>query len=77
MNWMMLIGIALLLLGALMIIVALGFLRRLGGSGKTRFGGVVLLGPIPIIFGDKNLASILLIFAAVFLIIFVILFLIH
>jgi len=77
MNWITLIGIILLLVGILIILIAIGFLRSLGGGGKARFGGIVLLGPIPIVFGDKNLASFLLIFAVVFTIVFIILTLIH
>jgi len=77
MNWITLIGIILLFVGILIILIAIGFLRSLGGSGKTRFGGVVLVGPVPIVFGDKNLANILLIVAVMFAIMFMILALIH
>ncbi len=73
MNWMTVIGLILLFLGVLIVLVAIGFLRSLGGSGKTRFGGVIMLGPIPIIFGDRSFTSILLIVAAVFMIMFVVL----
>lgn len=72
MNWMTVIGLILLLVGALIILMAIGFLRRLSGGGKAQFGGVVLLGPIPIVFGDKNLASILLVVAVVLAIMFMV-----
>lgn len=73
MNWMSVTGLILLFVGVLMVLVAISFLRGLGGSGKTRLGGVVLLGPIPIIFGDRSLAGILLIVAMMFMIMFIVL----
>jgi uncharacterized membrane protein len=73
MNWITLTGIILLFAGILIILLAIGLLKGLGGSGKARIGGVVLLGPIPIVFGDRSLASVLLIVAMVFVILFIIL----
>ncbi|MGD0158879.1 MAG: DUF131 domain-containing protein [Candidatus Bathyarchaeia archaeon] len=58
------IGTALTLAGMLIMIVAtvLLLLSKKGKTGKTRGGGVILIGPIPIIFGtDKqSLKTILL-----------------
>ncbi len=73
MNWITVIGLILLLIGVLIILIAIGFLRSLGSGGKTCFGGVVMLGPIPIIFGDRNLAGALLVVAVLFAMIFVVL----
>jgi len=51
-------GIALILIGALFIALALTSIRA-----KVRGGGVILIGPFPIIFGDRSLAPLLLILA--------------
>lgn len=72
MNWITIIGLILLLASILIIMLAVRLLGSLGGEGKARFGGVVLLGPVPIFFGDRSLFSVLLIVAAIFVIAFII-----
>ncbi|MEM2910463.1 MAG: DUF131 domain-containing protein [Nitrososphaerota archaeon] len=72
MNWITVIGLILLFVGALITLIAIGLLRGLGGRGRARFGGVILLGPIPIIFGDRSLTGALLIIAAMFIALFII-----
>ncbi|MCD6421304.1 MAG: DUF131 domain-containing protein [Thaumarchaeota archaeon] len=51
-------GIALILIGALLIALALTSIR-----GEVKGGGVIMIGPFPIIFGDRSLAPLLLILA--------------
>ncbi|HDD43054.1 MAG TPA: DUF131 domain-containing protein [Nitrososphaeria archaeon] len=59
MNTIMIaVGLALILLGALLVMLAFLFNRV-----KVRGGGVILIGPFPIIFGDQALRPILLLFA--------------
>lgn len=62
------VGFFLVILGfllAIVAVVALG-LRSASGSGRTRGGGVVLIGPFPIVFGtDRESAKVLMILAIV------------
>ncbi|RLG05602.1 MAG: hypothetical protein DRN61_00145 [Thaumarchaeota archaeon] len=59
MNTIMIaVGLALILLGALLVMLAL-----LSNRVKVRGGGDILIGPFPIIFGDQALRPILLLFA--------------
>ena len=59
MNTIMIaVGLALILLGALLVMLAL-----LSNRVKVRGGGVILIGPFPIIFGDQALRPILLLLA--------------
>jgi uncharacterized protein (TIGR00304 family) len=57
-------GIALIFIGVLVIIVAIVLISVSGakGEGRARGGGVVMVGPIPIIFGTdkKSLKTVLL-----------------
>jgi uncharacterized protein (TIGR00304 family) len=58
------LGIALILIGVLIIIVAIVLISVSGakGEGKVRGGAVVMIGPIPIIFGTdkKSLKTVVL-----------------
>ena len=57
------LGIALIFIGVLIIIVAVLLISVLGGKkGIVKGGGVILVGPIPIIFGTdkKSLKTVLL-----------------
>jgi uncharacterized membrane protein len=56
-------GFGLILLGVLLIILAAS-----PGRVRARGGGLILVGPIPIIFGDRSLGAILLIIALLILI---------
>ena len=58
-------GFGLILVGVLLLIVA-GILATMRKSGKTKTAGVVIIGPIPIIFGsDKKTAKTLMVFGIV------------
>ncbi|MGB9713923.1 MAG: TIGR00304 family membrane protein [Candidatus Bathyarchaeales archaeon] len=51
------LGIALILVGALVILISLLllFLKGARGEGKVKGGGAIIIGPFPIIFGtDKE-----------------------
>jgi len=65
-----------LLLAAGIFLVVLGLLMLLasgaGGRGEVKGGGVVLIGPIPIIFGGSSI-KLLLIFLIIFMAIFALL----
>ncbi len=61
------VGIALVLIGLLLVILAF-LLRstRTGGKANVQAGGVVIIGPIPIVFGtDKKAVKTVLILAIV------------
>jgi uncharacterized membrane protein len=60
---LIILGFGLILLGLLLITLA-AFLGRARAWG----GGLILIGPIPIIFGDRSLGVILLIIALLMLI---------
>lgn len=57
------LGFGLILLGLLLIILVALF-----GRVRARGGGLILIGPIPIVFGDRSLGAILLIIALLMLI---------
>jgi uncharacterized membrane protein len=57
------LGFGLILLGLLLIVLA-----ALLGRVRARGGGLILIGPIPIIFGDRSLGAILLFIALITLI---------
>lgn len=54
---LVLIGIALLFLGIMLIFI--GFLASASSGARVEGGGVVLIGPIPIIFGTSGRAALL------------------
>ena len=58
------LGIALIFIGVLVIIVAIVMISVRGakGEGRVRGGGVIMIGPIPIIFGTdrKSLKTVVL-----------------
>jgi uncharacterized protein (TIGR00304 family) len=75
-NTIILAGFAVVILGVLMIFIGTA-LQSSSGSSKTEIhtGGVIMIGPIPIIFGnDRGLVVMGVIFAVVLMIIYFILF---
>jgi uncharacterized protein (TIGR00304 family) len=58
------LGIALIFIGVLVIIVAIVLISVSGakGEGRVRGGGVIMIGPIPVIFGTdkKSLKTVVL-----------------
>ena len=50
------IGLALIILGIILVTISLASARA-----RIRGGGLILIGPFPIIFGDRSMASILLV----------------
>lgn len=69
-------GIALIFLGFVLAFVAaiLIFIRGLRSGGKTRGGGVLLIGPIPIIFGSDKQSLIVVVVLAIVLMLIALLF---
>jgi uncharacterized protein (TIGR00304 family) len=62
------LGIVLAVIGGVVIIIGLILGSSLGGSdGSTSFGGVVVIGPIPIVFGTDRTAVLIAVIGAVFL----------
>ena len=47
----MIIGIFLIMIGIFLLLVSL---IRAGGEGKAEAGGVVIIGPVPIVFGSSQ-----------------------
>jgi uncharacterized protein (TIGR00304 family) len=65
------VGLLLALAGFALAIVAIfvAIMRSARGTGKVRGGGVVMIGPVPIVFGtDKESARILILLAIVLMI---------
>jgi uncharacterized protein (TIGR00304 family) len=55
------LGFALIIIGTLLLIAAAILIAATRGkSGKTRAAGVIIVGPVPIIFGSKKDAKTLL-----------------
>lgn len=68
-NFLLLIfGVLLLVLGIILL------LSSLSRGGKIRGGGIVLIGPFPILFGEKTPTLIAVLLLALFLSVFLILF---
>ncbi len=67
-NRLTLIGILVSLLGAITIMASLvlGFLSAPNG-GSSSFGGVVVIGPIPVVFGTDRTAVLIAVVGAVIL----------
>ncbi|MEM0123510.1 MAG: DUF131 domain-containing protein [Conexivisphaerales archaeon] len=68
------IGASLIFIGMLVLVLAtLVKLKEMGGSEDTKFAGVIMIGPIPIAFGNsrKLLTFLLAIVIAVFVIYFI------
>jgi len=66
------IGLLLALAGFALAVVAIfiAILRSSRGTGKIRGGGVVMIGPVPIVFGtDKESARILILLGIVLMIV--------
>ena len=66
------IGLLLALAGFALAVVAIfiAILRSARGTGKIRGGGVVMIGPVPIVFGtDKESARILILLGIVLMIV--------
>ena len=59
-------GIFLLVLGLLMLIAS-----GTGGRGEVKGGGIILIGPIPIIFGGSSLKLLLTFLIVIFIVIVV------
>lgn len=60
------VGFVLILAGFVMVLVAalLLFFKALRGKGRVRGGGVVMIGPFPIVFGtDRESVKMLLLFS--------------
>jgi len=57
-------GIFLLVLGLLMLIAS-----GTGGRGEVKGGGIILIGPIPIIFGGSSLKLLLTFLIVIFIVI--------
>ncbi|MCE4618648.1 MAG: DUF131 domain-containing protein [Desulfurococcales archaeon] len=72
-QYLVLMGIVLLFLGLLLIFIG-SFIGFREGSGKVEGGGVILIGPIPIIFGTSSKAAVLAAALAVVIMILAIIF---
>jgi len=74
-NLLFTIGLLLALAGFAVGILAffIALLRSARGTGRMRGGGVVLIGPVPIIWGtDKESTRILILLAIILMIVFVV-----
>jgi len=71
------LGIALILLGFAVALIAMIWMASSGGKGgkaRIRGGGAVIIGPIPIIFGtDKESVKIILVLSIVLVALFLVL----
>ncbi len=58
------LGFLLIFIGTIVILISLlSGSWKIGGKGKVKGGGVVLIGPIPIIFGDKESLKLVIVLA--------------
>jgi len=74
-NVIFTIGLLLALAGFAVGILALiiAVLRSARGAGRVRGGGVVMIGPVPIVFGtDKESTRILIVLAIVLMVVFLV-----
>jgi uncharacterized protein (TIGR00304 family) len=73
------VGIALIVVGILVVVVAIIVASARGArGGKTRAAGVIMIGPIPIIFGtDKKAVKSVLVLALALTIVLLILFVVY
>ena len=65
------LGLALIVLGSIVTFIAVlvMFIKSVSLRGKTRGGGLIMIGPIPIIFGtDKETMKILIVLAIVLMV---------
>ena len=71
------LGISLIMIGFLLMILAI-LLAGTKGGGRTSTGGIILIGPFPIVFGSKDIVKVMIALAiamiAVLIIINIILF---
>jgi len=70
------LGLALIIIGFIVTFIAalLMFIKNVPLKGKTRGGGLIMIGPIPIIFGtDKETMKILVILAIALMVLAVLL----
>ena len=77
MEFLSLVGFGLIIVGVLVVILAvvLLFVRSIGkGKGKVRGGGVVVVGPVPIIFGtdEKSLKTAVLLSIALMVLVLIV-----
>ncbi len=58
-GWLVGLGIALIMIGVLLVFLGVlaASLGSGGGEGEVEAGGVVVIGPIPIIFGTSSKAA--------------------
>ena len=76
-NTIILAGVAVIILGVLLIFLGTAFqiTSKSEGTGEVQAGGVIMIGPIPIIFGtNKNIATISIVLAIILMIVAYLLF---
>ncbi|AEG17948.1 TIGR00304 family membrane protein [Methanobacterium paludis] len=76
-NTIILAGVVVIILGILLIFLgtALQITSKSGGTGEVQAGGVVMIGPIPIIFGtNKNITTISIVLAIILMVLAYLLF---
>ncbi|KAF5068354.1 TIGR00304 family membrane protein [Methanobacterium aggregans] len=76
-NTLILTGIVIVLIGMILIFIgtALQTTSKSGETGEVKAGGVVMVGPIPIIFGtDKGMVTVTIILAIILMVVSYILF---
>lgn len=72
-QYLVLLGIVMLFLGLILIFIG-SFISFSEGTSKVEGGGVILIGPIPIIFGTSSKAAVLAAVLAVVIMILAIIF---
>lgn len=75
-NFLFSIGLLLVIAGFMMGILAfiIAVARSIRGGGKMRGGGVIMIGPVPIMFGtDKESTRMLVLLGIVLMVVFIVL----
>jgi uncharacterized protein (TIGR00304 family) len=77
MDGLVVVGLTIFMVGVVLILIGflLEFLKQLKKTGKVKTAGAVLIGPFPIVFGDRDLVKysvVLLVLMAALIIVLII-----
>jgi len=70
-NLLILTGMGMILLGFLLVFIG-AMLSTLEGGGEVEGGGVIMIGPVPIVFGTGRGATTAMILAAILMVLWII-----
>jgi uncharacterized protein (TIGR00304 family) len=68
---LILVGITLILIGFILVFIGI-LASSFGGEGEVEGGGVIMIGPIPIVFGTGRGATIAMLLAVILMVLWII-----